>query len=253
MNELTIFNNSEFGEIRTVMIDGEPWFVASDICKALELTNTTMAIDRLDTDEKSKLNLGLSGGDTNCVNEYGLYSLVMASRKESAKRFKRWIAHDVIPSIRKTGTYSSVPMEKLSPQMQMILGMAQKMAEQEIAVAEAKQTAEKAIESVENMKENVLAPLGDWRRDVNERVRKIAYQTNVAYQNLFEEMYGLLESRAHCNLEQLKRNKIARMEKAGQTKTCIKNETTKLALIEEKPQLKEIFSSIVREYSAKYL
>lgn len=105
MNELQIFENAEFGQIRTVTIDNELWFVASDICKALELSNTTMVIDRLDDDEKSKLNLGLSGGTTNCVNEYGLYNLVLASRKQSAKAFKRWITHDVIPSIRKNGGY----------------------------------------------------------------------------------------------------------------------------------------------------
>lgn len=90
-------------------------FVASDICKALELSNTTMVIDRLDDDEKSKLNLGLSGGVANCVNEYGLYNLVLASRKQSAKAFKRWITHDVIPSIRKNGGYIA-NQENLSPE-----------------------------------------------------------------------------------------------------------------------------------------
>lgn len=79
--------------------------MASDICKALELSNATVSVQRLDEDEKSKFNLGLSGGDTNCVNEYGLYSLVLASRKPEAKKFKRWITHEVIPSIRKHGGY----------------------------------------------------------------------------------------------------------------------------------------------------
>lgn len=105
MNGLQIFNSEEFGEIRTVSINDEPWFVASDICKALELSNATVSVQRLDEDEKSKFNLGLSGGDTNCVNEYGLYSLVLASRKPEAKKFKRWITHEVIPSIRKHGGY----------------------------------------------------------------------------------------------------------------------------------------------------
>lgn len=75
------------------------------MCKALEHSNVTVALDRLDEDEKAKLNLGLPGGDTNCVNEPGLYSLVLGSRKPEAKSFKRWITHDVIPSIRKTGGY----------------------------------------------------------------------------------------------------------------------------------------------------
>lgn len=106
MNNLQIFKNKEFGEVRTITIGGEPWFVASDICKALELSNATVSMQRLEDDEKSKFNLGLSGGDTNCVNEYGLYSLVLASRKPEARKFKRWITHEVLPSIRKHGMYA---------------------------------------------------------------------------------------------------------------------------------------------------
>ena len=105
MNELQIFNNEEFGDIRTITKDNEPWFVASDICKALDLSNPTMAVQRLDEDERAKFNLGHPMYETNCVNEYGLYSLILASRKKEAKDFKRWITHDVIPSIRKNGGY----------------------------------------------------------------------------------------------------------------------------------------------------
>ena len=72
MNKLQIFNSSEFGQIRTVTKDNEPWFVASDICKALELSNPTMATQRLDEDERSKFNLGRQG-EAVIVNEFGLY------------------------------------------------------------------------------------------------------------------------------------------------------------------------------------
>ena len=106
MNNLKIFENNEFGQIRTVIDENnEPWFVAIDICNALELTNPTVAVSRLDDDEKAKFNLGLSGGATNVVNEYGLYNLILASRKKEAKQFKRWITHEVIPAIRKHGAY----------------------------------------------------------------------------------------------------------------------------------------------------
>lgn len=106
MNDLQIFNNDEFGEIRTFQLNDEPWFIASDVCKALEIANTTSALERLDDDEKSRFNLGLSGGEINCVNEYGLYTLILGSRKKEAKEFKRWITHEVIPQIRKTGSYN---------------------------------------------------------------------------------------------------------------------------------------------------
>lgn len=105
MNELKIFESEAFGKIRVLKKDGEPWFVAADVCRALEIGNPTDTIKRLDEDEKARLNLGLSGGDTNIVNEPGLYALVLGSRKPEAKAFKRWITHEVIPSIRKHGAY----------------------------------------------------------------------------------------------------------------------------------------------------
>ena len=104
MKELQIFNSEEFGEIRTVSINDEPWFVASDICRALDIQNVTQAVQKLDDDERSMFNIGRQG-NANCVNEYGLYSLVLASRKPEAKKFKRWITHEIIPSIRKHGGY----------------------------------------------------------------------------------------------------------------------------------------------------
>ena len=103
-NEITTFVSEDLGEIRTINLNGEPWFVASDVCSILGISNTTMALDRLDEDERSKFNLGRQG-EANIVSEPGLYSLIMASRKPNAKSFQRWVTHDIIPSIRKTGGY----------------------------------------------------------------------------------------------------------------------------------------------------
>ena len=91
-------------QVRTVTIDGEPCFVAADVTSILGLTNTTVALSRLDDDERSKFNLGRQG-EANVVNEYGLYELIIASRKPEAHEFKRWITHDVLPTIRKHGAY----------------------------------------------------------------------------------------------------------------------------------------------------
>jgi prophage antirepressor-like protein len=101
---LQIFKNEDFGEVRVVELNKEPWFVATDICKALDIKNVTQAINRLDEDERSMFNIGRQG-ETNIVNEYGLYNLILSSRKPEAKKFKRWITHEVIPSIRKHGAY----------------------------------------------------------------------------------------------------------------------------------------------------
>lgn len=108
MNELQIFKNNQFGNVRIVMKGQEPWFVAKDVCNCLEINNSRQALIRLDDDEKSSviLNDGTPGNpEKSIVNEYGLYSLVLSSRKPEAKEFKRWITHDVIPQIRKTGQY----------------------------------------------------------------------------------------------------------------------------------------------------
>lgn len=108
MNELQIFKNNQFGNVRIVMKEQEPWFVAKDVCNCLEINNSRQALIRLDDDEKSSviLNDGTPGNpEKSIVNEYGLYSLVLSSRKQEAKEFKRWITHDVIPQIRKTGQY----------------------------------------------------------------------------------------------------------------------------------------------------
>lgn len=108
-NQMQTFNNEQFGDVRTLLVDGEPWFVAADVCKALEIENSRDAVGRLDDDEKNTVVLtdGNRGNpQKTIVNEPGLYSLVLGSRKPEAKAFKRWITHDVIPSIRKHGLYA---------------------------------------------------------------------------------------------------------------------------------------------------
>lgn len=107
MNQLQVFNNTEFGQVRTMVINGSPWFVAKDVCECLGLTKHRDAVSRLDGDERGSVEVDTLGGTQQmaAVNEYGLYSLVLSSRKPSAKAFKRWITHEIIPAIRKHGAY----------------------------------------------------------------------------------------------------------------------------------------------------
>lgn len=104
-NKMMIFENEQFGQVRTVNIDGNPWFVSVDVCTALGVSRT--AVRRLDEDEKGVRSMHTLGGTQRLavVNEYGLYNLILGSRKPEAKDFKRWITHEVIPSIRKDGAY----------------------------------------------------------------------------------------------------------------------------------------------------
>ena len=108
MNDLKIFKNAEFGQIRTVEINGEPWFVAKDITQSLGFGNPRQAISsHVDDDDKGVSIMDTLGGrqEMTIINESGLYSLILGSRLDSAKKFKRWITSEVIPSIRKTGSY----------------------------------------------------------------------------------------------------------------------------------------------------
>ncbi|AVO22616.1 BRO family protein [Aeribacillus composti] len=108
MNQLQQIFQYQQHQLRTVIKDGEPWFVAKDVCDVLNHSNHKVAVTRLDEDEVSKVYLTDSLGrkqQTTIVNEAGLYSLILTSNKPEAKQFKRWVTHEVIPTIRKTGGY----------------------------------------------------------------------------------------------------------------------------------------------------
>ncbi|MEN7355929.1 phage antirepressor [Bacillus licheniformis] len=108
MDQLQKVFNYQDQQVRTVVKDNEPWFVAKDVCNVLNHSNHKVAVSRLDEDEVSKVYLTDSLGrnqKTTVVNEAGLYSLILTSNKPEAKQFKRWITHEVIPTIRKTGGY----------------------------------------------------------------------------------------------------------------------------------------------------
>lgn len=108
MNELQIFNSDEFGEIRTVTIDNEPWFVGKDVALALGYTNPQKAVrDHVEEEDRGMNEMDTPSGKQSIViiNESGLYALIFGSKLESAKRFKRWVTSEVLPAIRRTGTY----------------------------------------------------------------------------------------------------------------------------------------------------
>lgn len=126
MSNLQIFENEEFGEIRTVTIDNEPWFVGKDVAEALGYLKARNAISVhvSDEDKKDAPIQGAQGGTQNMtiINESGLYALIFGSKLESAKRFKRWVTSEVLPSIRKTGSYQRLmsPEEMMRVQLGMI-------------------------------------------------------------------------------------------------------------------------------------
>lgn len=126
MNELRIFNNADFGDVRTVEKDGNIWFVGKDVAEALGYARTADAVKaHIDADDKGVCVLPTPGGrqETTIINESGLYSLVLSSKLPKAKAFKRWITSEVIPSIRKTGSYNKPSKEPTTQQAQMAKAM----------------------------------------------------------------------------------------------------------------------------------
>lgn len=141
MTELQIFNSEEFGDIRTVTIDNEPWFVGKDVAEALGYSNSRKALaDHVHEDDKGVTKCDTLGGkqDLTIINESGLYALIFGSKLESAKKFKHWVTSEVLPSIRKTGSYQTA-----QPQGKELLAL---------AVLEAQKTIELQNQEIERMK-----------------------------------------------------------------------------------------------------
>lgn len=177
MIDIQLFQNDQFGQVRVIERDGEPWFVASDICKCLDISNSRDAVSRLDDDEKA--NVGItdireSGVDIEVPNrgiciisEAGLYSLVLTSRKPEAKLFKRWITHDVIPSIRKTGAYQLAPKSYA----EALRALANEVEQKELAIAQRDEAIRTKYHFVEGRDAEMCGRVGGLTAQ-NERLRE---------------------------------------------------------------------------------
>lgn len=136
MNDLQIFRSEEFGEVRTLMIGGEPWLVGRDVAAALGYSNPRDAIAaHVEEEDKGVAKCDTLGGkqDVVVINESGLYALVFGSKLESAKRFKRWVTKEVLPEIRKTGSYQKpmTPEQMMRIQLGMIDGHEERISKLE--------------------------------------------------------------------------------------------------------------------------
>lgn len=133
MNKLQVFNNEELGQVRTVVKGEDVWFVAKDVCEVLEIKNTTQAMQKLDPEERTMFNIGRQG-ETNIINESGLYSLIMTSRKPQSKAFKKWVTSEVLPSIRKHGAYMTPnTINALLQDPDLIIGLASQLKQEQQA------------------------------------------------------------------------------------------------------------------------
>lgn len=211
MNDIMIFNNPEFGQIRTVEVGGEPWLVGLDAAQALGYQNGSRDINR-HVDEEDRKNISIYDGTQNrtmtIINESGLYSLVLSSKLPGAKKFRRWVTSEVLPSIRKHGTYmTSDTIDKMinSPEFGIKLLTALKDEQDKRKSLEAELDRSKewySIKRVAHMN-GVSHKAFDWRKLKIESqrqgygVKKIFdanYGTiNVYHMNVWEKVYPLME------------------------------------------------------------
>ena len=209
-------------------IEGEDYFIVSS-----DEIRTSLLFPISDNDFMRKI----------LLTEQGYLMLVKSFTDDLAWKVQRQLVNSYF-RVRQVST-------DLSPQMQMLYGMLDQMAQTERQAREAKQLASKANESVENIKEAVKPIFDDWREEINRKFNRIQKNADKQFSILRGEMYEVLEHRAGCDLSTRLRNKKQRMADNGCTKTQINN-VNKMDVIEEDKRLREIFSKVVSEYEIKY-
>jgi prophage antirepressor-like protein len=248
MNELQSFNFNGVHGVRVVPTDGEPMFVARDICDILELGDTSKAVERLSPSMKGTNTVRTPGGNQEMltITEAGVYKLVFTSRKPEAERFTDWLAAEVLPAIRRTGTYSVQPMTEL----QILRVAIDQLEKTQQAALEAKQLAESTQEQFRELKDVIIHHDKDWRNWVNAQLQKVGFITG-DYSTARTDSYKHLEERARCRLSVRLGNLRDRLRREGATPTMV-NKTNYMDVIEVEPRLKEIYTTIVKELAIRY-
>lgn len=193
MNELQIFKNEEFGEIRSLSINNEPWFVGKDVASILGYKNYRDALNRhIDEEDKGVAERDTPGGKQNLtvINESGLYSLILSSKLPTAKKFKRWVTSEVLPSIRKTGGYKlpDNPMDVLK-----LMFQAQENTNKEVA---------KHDQRITELEENKLLSPGEYNyigRAIKNKVKQVKGEFNMdLMQKQTSQIYHAINRDLNC-------------------------------------------------------
>lgn len=254
MNELTVFNY-ESSEVRTLEIDGEPWFVLKDVCNILHISDTNKTAERLDADELTRTTL-VSGGQNRemyIINESGLYSVILRSDKPQAKPFRKWITSEVLPSLRKTGSYS-VERKPLSPaEMFKLQAELNYEHEQKLKALEAKQKAtDRKITEVANAFTVAPTNAEEWAEAMNRNINEMVEEYHLSYGMTRGKLYDQLELMADVDLTVRQTRLRNRMKQAGATKTQ-QNAVSKLHIIAQDKKLRAILEGIVKAERARLM
>ena len=258
-NEVQVWNY-EGAEVRTVQIDGEPWFVLADICRELEISHVKDTATRIDEDDLGQTEVIDRMGRSQkawIINESGLYAVILRSDKPQAKPFRKWVTSVVLPSIRKTGSYSVQQpnaFENLSPQLQALIQMETRQKQIEARQAEQATALAGLEQKLQNTCEVIALDKTAWRKDSEHLINKIARATGEGYGGIrlvYEEIYRSIESRAGVSLNTRLTNKRNRMAGEGVCKSK-RDRLTRVDIIAEDKKLIEIYVAIVKELAVKY-
>lgn len=240
--DLQIFENSDFGKIRTMVIDGEAWFVGKDISESLGYAKPENAV-AVHVDDEDKTSTLIQGTGSNykskaiIINESGLYSLVLSSKLPTAKAFKRWVTSEVLPAIRKHGTYGESDYSNLSPQLQFLIQLEKKQNRLE--------------RRIDSMCETMQVRGSNWRKATHSLINRIASASGIEQRELYIVIYDELECRAGVNLDRRLTNLQDRLYDRGVSESRI-SRLNYIDVIAEDRKLIEIYIAIVKEMAVKY-
>lgn len=247
--ELSVFTYQS-QPVRTVSIDGEPWFVLKDVCEILGISHVTDTARRLEEDEVAQADLIDNMGRNQkayAVNEPGLYNVILRSDKPEAKSFKRWVTHEVLPVLRKTGSYSVSPAPMSTAEM--FLAQAKAMVEleqQSRAIAQRLDSQQQTLEKAVSVFTLPTVEVEHWRDEMNTHISRVCETYGLSQQVFRGETYAELEDTANVILSSRVKRKKERMRKAG-AKYRDREAITKLHVISEDEKLRAIYESIIRK------
>lgn len=239
MGELMIFNSPEFGQIRSVEIDGEPWLVGKDVAAALGYSDTDQAL-RKRVDDEDKLTRQIDGSGQNrsmtIINESGLYSLILSSKLPGAKKFKRWVTSEVLPSIRKTGGYLPAAAERT---LADLTAAVQLLTERLDVLAEAPALPGQVSPPEKPRRRKRppgIAAQRRWMRTASEKLDLMQARLGLPHNILLSQIYHIMEEKSGAVLED---ERLQVMEEKDLSSCSI------LTAVFYRQALKEMFQDIV--------
>lgn len=253
MNEMTVFSNPEFGEVRRVEIDGQYWLVGIDVAKALGYQKPLNAVSyHVDGDDTLKWGVTDAYGreqTTTVINESGVYSLIFSSKLPDAKKFKKWVTSEVLPSVRQTGAYSTqpqqlTPAQLIAAQAQVLVDMEQKMLTIQSQQAELAQRVDTAIKVFSRPSED------HWKADIDQAIKDLCEERRLSDCATRGRMYRELEEKCGCNINTRLTRLRQRVKKQGMRHRDAMA-INKLDAIAADKQLRAAFEGIVREWQAR--